>query len=197
MEARQRSFQEALAQLRDDFKIEQRFKIERQHLPPTKYKEEEVYNVDRSTGEITVSYEVVKGGQLVGINSLFGQYLKGRRDKDKTQREIRLEILSFIVGRRVGSSEEISRWECSCIIGLLKINVGQKVGPQGPNPEEYWQLSEYGGWFLTECEATLAGKRTQAVDSPGARTQPAPDPQPAKRPVWGNPVPRVQWGTKR
>jgi len=194
LQQRQRSFQEELAQLRDDFSVEQRFRIERQKLPPTKFVEEEVYELNRTTGEITVSYVQKKGGQLRGMNSLLGQYLKGRKFEGKTQKEVRLQLLGFVVGRRIGTSEDLTRWECSIIIGLLKVSIdkGQGRPQREQDPENNWLLSEYGGWFLSECEQSI---RQQETDIRSQEKQPSSNPVQTNNSKRASGLSGLRWGS--
>jgi hypothetical protein len=94
-------------------------------------------------------FQDISKGQLKLVNSLFGQYLKGKHDPVRTHRVIRLDILSYIMGRRINSSEELTSWQASCIIGLLKITTNSQ-------DIKDFRLSRLGGEFLAYCESATA-----------------------------------------
>lgn len=130
-------FEADLAELRDNFTREEYFGYQHQYLPP------KVEYRPTHEGEV---YRFIP--QLAGLNGLIGQYLKRRREPGRTQRQIKLDILSFILERRIGTSEELTKWQATCIIGVLKDTT--------TGGENDWILSVEGKAFLEGCEQYIA-----------------------------------------
>jgi hypothetical protein len=109
------------------------------------------------------------GGQLSALNSLFGQFLKGK----KNQRKVKLGILSLITGREINSSEDLTKWEASCLITYLKTSWPDN------QPNDPWELSLSGRNFLEAC----CGNRGE-TPVPKADPDTAADHQETDRLLW-------------
>jgi hypothetical protein len=134
-------FYSQLFDLRTSINQEDHFDYHKQFVPPrVEYKQSTNNSV----------YRFIP--QLAGLNSLIGQYLKGKKVPGRPQRQIKLDILSFILERSISSSEDLTLWQATCIIRVLKDDT--TVG------EEDWKLSETGREFLRCCEENL-GKQIQ------------------------------------
>jgi hypothetical protein len=153
---RARSFDEELRELRDRLDAESNFRPEHQNQAPSKWK------INEETGEIK------PGGQLVALNSLLGEFVIGR----KQQRKIRLDILSYMLGRRINSSEDLTKWEATCIIEKLK-------------ESENWHLSGEGRKLLDQCLRRISSAGVTGAPDPYSPGVDAPlDPQETGIPPW-------------
>jgi hypothetical protein len=112
------TFQSKLAGLRDEIKAEERFSPQNRKLPITP-------------------------GQRDLIGSLFSQYLGGT---GKRFRERKLKILSFILGEGVETTNDLTKWQVSRIIDILKVK-----------KEGVYQISKLGWRFLECCETVIKG----------------------------------------
>ena len=142
---RPRTLNDKLTFLRDQFRTEGNFRIEYQNQAPSKWKVGE-------DGKKKV------GGQLSALNSLFGQFLKGK----KNQRKVKLGILSLITGREINSSEDLTKWEASCLITYLKTSWPDN------QPNDPWELSQSGRDFLSACFNRQLPANQENADTAGS-----------------------------
>ena len=105
-------------------------------------------------------------GQRGGLLGLLNQYLGTHKD----DRDRRMAILEFILGKGVGSTNDLSKWQASLIIGILKT-------PGKPEVKEPWYLSRKGKLFLRCCEKAAKGIDCDAkVFEPEWGLEPAVEP---------------------
>lgn len=94
-----------------------------------------------------IRFTPITKGQRGGLLGLLNQYLGDHKD----DRDRRIGILEFVLGKGVGSTNDLSKWQASLLISIIK------VPSKTEGPREPWVLSRKGKLFLRYCERTSRG----------------------------------------
>ena len=132
------TFETILLKLRDDIAAESYFKPEHRLLKLSR-------------------------GQRGGLLGLFNQYLSDHKD----DRDRRMGILEFILEKGVASTNDLTKWQASCIINLIKV-------PSQEGSKDRWELSKRGYKLFRCCE-----KAAKGIDKSATVFQPEWDTEPA------------------
>ncbi len=77
---------------------------------------------------LDVKYIPVNHESAVPLLAMFGQYFQYVGIKNKLRRDLRLAMLSLWLNKKVGSSYDLTVYQCSTIVDFLEYTVGKSFG---------------------------------------------------------------------